>query len=297
MTTLFSAATAPLPRAQAQAVSDALEQAAWPEAVAVSMSETDETRDLWAVEALYEIEPAPDDVQQALVFAGIEAVPVTIGPLPETDWVRESLAGLAPVVTGRLFVHGSHDRDARPATAISLEIDAGLAFGTGHHHTTRGCLLALQQVLKSSTPVSILDVGCGSGVLAIAAARLTRAPAIASDIDPEAVAVARANAELNGVAPLVRCLVAPGLGHMDIRKAGPYGLVFANILAMPLIHLATDLSRAVAPGGRLILAGLTSDQARMVLAAYHARGMKCVHRLDLEGWAILTLAHKTRGTA
>jgi ribosomal protein L11 methyltransferase len=297
MTTLFSATTAPLPRTQAQAVSDALEQAAWPEAVAVSMSETDEARDLWAVQALYDAEPSVEDVGQALAFAEIEGITITVERLPDTDWVRESLAGLAPVVAGRLFVHGSHDRDARPATAISLEIDAGLAFGTGHHHTTRGCLLALQEVLKSSRPANILDVGCGSGVLAIAAARLTRAPAIASDIDPEAVAVARANAELNGVAPLVRCLVAPGLGHMDIRKAEPYDLVFANILAMPLVQLAPDLSRSVAPGGRLILAGLTSDQARMVLAAYHARGMKCVHRMDIEGWAILTMAHKTRGTA
>jgi len=297
MTTLYAATTDPLPRAQAQAVSDALDEAAWPEAVAVSMSETDEARDLWAVEALYEIEPSTDEVEQALGFAGLDAVSVTIAPLPETDWVRESLAGLAPVVAGRLFVHGSHDRQARPATAISLEIDAGLAFGTGHHHTTRGCLLALQEVLKANRPVNILDVGCGSGVLAIAAARLTRAPAIASDIDAEAVTVARANAALNGVAPMVRCLVAPGLGHMDIRKAGPFDLVFANILAMPLVHLAPELARAVSPGGRLILAGLTSDQARMVLAAYHARGMQCVHRMDLEGWAIMTLAHKTRGTA
>ena len=297
MTTLYAATTVPLPRDQAQAVSDALEQAAWPESAAVSMSETDEARDLWAVEALYEIEPLREEIDQALGFAGIDPVSVAIGPLPDTDWVRESLAGLAPVVAGRLFVHGSHDRDTRPATAISLEIDAGLAFCTGHHHTTRGCLLALQEALKTITPVNILDVGCGSGVLAIAAARLTRAPAIASDIDPEAVTVARANAELNGVSPLVRCIVAPGLGHMDIRKTGPYGLVFANILAMPLVHLANDLSLAVAPGGRLILAGLTSYQARMVLAAYHARGMKCVHRIDLDGWAILTLAHKTRGTA
>lgn len=297
MTTPFAATTMPLPRQLAQAVSDALEQAAWPEALAVSMTETDEARDLWAVQALYDAEPSEEDVAQALAFAEIEGVAVSIERLPDTDWVRESLAGLAPVVAGRLFVHGSHDRGRRPAGAISLEIDAGLAFGTGHHHTTRGCLLALQEALKTITPANILDVGCGSGVLAIAASRLTRSPAIASDIDPEAVMVARENAAINEVAPLVRCLVAPGLGHMDIRKAGPYGLVFANILAMPLIQLAPDLARSVAPGGRLILAGLTSDQARMVLAAYHARGMMCVHRMDIEGWAILTLAHKTRGTA
>jgi ribosomal protein L11 methyltransferase len=297
MTTPFATTTAPLPRMLAQAVSDALEQAAWPEALAVSMTEMDEAQDLWAVQALYDAQPSLEEVLQALAFAEIEGVSITVERLPDTDWVRESLAGLAPVVAGRLFVHGSHDRDRRPAGSISLEIDAGLAFGTGHHHTTRGCLLALQEVLKTITPMNILDVGCGSGVLAIAASRLTRSPAIASDIDPEAVIVARENAAINEVSPLVRCLVAPGLGHMDIRKAGPYGLVFANILAMPLIQLAPDLARSVAPGGRLILAGLTSDQARMVLAAYQARSMKCVHRMDIEGWAILTLAHKTRGTA
>jgi len=297
MTTPFAATTAPLPRALAQAVSDALEQAAWPEALAVSMTETDESRDLWAVQALYDAEPSVEEVLQALAFADIAGIAISVERLPDTDWVRQSLAGLAPVVAGRLFVHGSHDRDRRPAGSVPLEIDAGLAFGTGHHHTTRGCLLALQEVLKTVTPMNILDVGCGSGVLAIAASRLTRSPAIASDIDPEAVTVARENAAINEVAPLVRCLVAPGVDHIAIRDAGPYGLVFANILAMPLVHLAPDLSQTLARGGRLILAGLTSQQARLVLAAYHARGMTCVHRIDIEGWAILTMAHKTAGTA
>lgn len=297
MTSPFAATTMPLPRNLAQAVSDALEQAAWPEALAVSMTEADEARDLWAVQALYDAEPSAEEVEQALAFAEIEDVALSIERLPDTDWVRESLAGLAPVVAGRLFVHGSHDRGLRPAGSVALEIDAGLAFGTGHHHTTRGCLLALQEVLKTITPLNILDVGCGSGVLAIAASKLTRSPAIASDIDPEAVIVARENAAINEVSPLVRCIVAPGLSHAAIRHSGPFALVFANILAGPLIHLAPDLSRTVAQGGRLILAGLTSDQARMVLAAYHARGMTCVHRIELEGWAILTLAHKTRGTA
>lgn len=297
MTTPFAATTTPLPRTLALAVSDALEQAAWPEALAVSMTEVDEAADLWAVQALYELEPARNEVKQALAFAGIEEVELDISQLPDTDWVRESLAGLAPVVAGRLFVHGSHDRAARPVGAISLEIDAGLAFGTGHHHTTRGCLLALQNALKTIKPGNILDVGCGSGVLAIAAARLTRSPAIASDIDPEAVTVARANVAINQVGPLVRCIDAGGLHHPQIRQAAPYDLIFANILAGPLIQLAPDLASALSRGGRLILAGLTSDQARQVLAAYLARGLICVERIDLEGWAILTLAQKTKGTA
>ena len=297
MTLPYAATTPALPRTIASAVSDALEQAAWPEALAVSMTEMDEVQDLWNVQALYDTQPTADDIQQALQFADLQPVEITIGQLPDTDWVRESLSGLAPVVAGRLFVHGSHDRHLRPAAAISLEIDAGLAFGTGHHHTTRGCLLALQDVLKQMTPRSILDVGCGSGVLAIAAATLTRSPAIASDIDPEAIPVARDNAIINAAGPLVRCLQATGVHHREIRRQQPYDLVFANILAGPLVALAPDLAASVSRHGRLILAGLTSEQARQVIAAYRAQAMIVTARRDLEGWTILTLAHMQKGTA
>ncbi len=297
MSTPFSATTAPLPRALALRVSDALEQAAWPEALAVSMTEADEDRDLWWVQALYEDMPGEADIEQAFSYAEIDPVNVTIAQLPDTDWVRESLIGLAPVVAGRLFVHGSHDRQTRPSASIALEIDAGLAFGTGHHHTTRGCLLALQDVLKQLKPNSILDVGCGSGVLAIAAARLTRMPAVASDIDPEAVAVALDNVHINHVSPQVRCVLANGLDHAAIRQRAPYDLVFANILAGPLIAMAPELSRVVSDRGRLILAGLTSAQARPVLAAYRQQGLATVQRRDHEGWAILTLARIRKGTA
>lgn len=297
MTLPYAATTPALPRTIASAVSDALEQAAWPEALAVSMTEMDEVQDLWNVQALYDTQPTADDIQQALQFADLQPVEITIGQLPDTDWVRESLSGLAPVVAGRLFVHGSHDRHLRPAAAISLEIDAGLAFGTGHHHTTRGCLLALQDVLKQMTPRSILDVGCGSGVLAIAAATLTRSPAIASDIDPEAIPVARDNAIINAAGPLVRCLQATGVHHREIRRQQPHDLVFANILAGPLVALAPDLAASVSRHGRLILAGLTSEQARQVIAAYRAQAMIVTARRDLEGWTILTLAHMQKGTA
>jgi ribosomal protein L11 methyltransferase len=237
------------------------------------------------------------NIQQALEFAELDPVEIIIGQLPDTDWVRESLSGLAPVVAGRLFVHGSHDRHLRPPAAISLEIDAGLAFGTGHHHTTRGCLLALQDVLKHMKPRSILDVGCGTGVLAIAAAILTRSPALASDIDPEAIPVARQNAGINATGALVRCLLAGGIHHREIRRSQPYDLVFANILAGPLVALAPDLSSVVSRRGRLILAGLTTDQARQVISAYRAQGMVVSARRDLEGWAILTLVHMQKGTA
>ena len=297
MSTPFSVTTGPLPRAVAQGVSDALEEAAWPEALAVSMTEADEALDLWWVQALYQDMPAQAEIEQVFEFAGLTPVAVTVARLPDTDWVRESLIGLAPVEAGRLFVHGSHDRDNRPAGLIGLEIDAGLAFGTGHHHTTRGCLLALQEVLKQLQPRNSLDVGCGSGVLAIAAARLTRAPAVASDIDPEAVTTAQDNVRLNRVAPLVRCVPANGLEHAAIRQRAPYDLVFANILAGPLIAMAPDLSKVVSRRGRLILAGLTSAQARPVLAAYRQQGLAPDQRRDHEGWTILTLRRMLKGTA
>lgn len=297
MSTPFSVTTGPLPRAVAQGVSDALEDAAWPEALAVSMTEADEARDLWWVEALYQDMPQQAEIEQVFEFAGLDAVAVTITQLPDTDWVRDSLTGLAPVEAGRLFVHGSHDRDARPAGSIGIEIDAGLAFGTGHHHTTRGCLLALQDVLKQLQPQNSLDVGCGSGVLAIAAARLTRKPAVASDIDPEAVTTALDNVRLNNVVPLVRCVLANGLDHSAIRQQAPYDLVFANILAGPLIAMAPGLSKVVSRRGRLILAGLTSAQARPVLAAYRQQGLAPDRHRDHEGWAILTLRPMLKGTA
>ena len=197
----------------------------------------------------------------------------SIAPMPQQDWVRQSLEGLAPVTAGRFFLHGSHDRHRRRPGGISLEIDAGTAFGTGHHGTTEGCLLALDRILKRRTPRNILDVGCGTGVLAIAAAKATGRPALASDIDPEAVRVTLANAALNGVKPLIGSFVAAGLSHPRIAGGGPYDLIFANILARPLVALSTGLSRALAPGGDLILSGLTLEQMRWIEATYEARGL------------------------
>ena len=210
-----------------------------------------------------------------------------ITPVPQQDWVRESLQGLAPVTAGRFFLHGAHDRVRRRAGGISLEIDAGTAFGTGHHGTTEGCLLALDRILKRRAPRKILDVGCGTGVLAIAAARATGRPALASDIDPEAVRVTLANAALNGVKPLVSGLVAAGLSHPRITAHGPYDLIFANILARPLVSLATGLSRMLAPGGDLILSGLTADQIRWIEATYESRGLRLSRRIRRGNWASL----------
>ncbi len=286
-----------LARHHAIELSDVLEACPWPEALAVSMVETDEARDLWRIEAIYADEPDRIGIDDAMQRAGLDGNNLSITPVPQKDWVRESLAGLAPVVAGRLFVHGNHDRHLRRSGSINIEIDAGLAFGTGHHNTTRGCLVALQKVLKAYKPKNCLDVGCGTGVLAIAACRLTGITAIASDIDEEAVTVTRDNARLNGTAHLMRCVTAIGLDHPAITAHSPYDLILANILARPLMALAPAIAAALSSSGRLILSGLTSDQVRMVRASYLAQGLCVIDTLVDDNWATLTLAHKQRGMA
>ena len=286
-----------LARQTAIELSDVLEACPWPEALAVSMVETDEAGDLWRIEAIYGDEPDSTGIDDALRRAGLDHAGLAIAAVPQKDWVRESLAGLAPVVAGRLFVHGNHDRHLRPSGSISIEIDAGLAFGTGHHNTTRGCLVALQTVLKSHKPKNCLDLGCGSGVLAIAACKLTGITAIASDIDEAAVTVTRDNARLNGTAHLMRCVTATGLNHPAISAHAPYDLIMANILARPLISLAPAIAGALSPDGRLILSGLTGEQVRMVRAAYLTQGLSVIDTLLDDNWATLTLAQKQRGMA
>ena len=252
------------------------------EPMAITINETDEQRSLWEV-ALYF--GAMDEAEEASRIIGIAATRIT--PVPDRDWVRQSLEGLSPVSAGRFFLHGAHDRHRRPAGGVPLEIDAGLAFGTGHHGTTEGCLLALDAILKRTRPKHILDVGCGTGVLAIAAARATGRPALASDIDPEAVRVTLANARLNGVAPAIRAITAAGLKHPAIAGAAPYDLIFANILARPLVALASNLSAALAPCGSLILSGLTLDQLRWIEATYVSRGLALCRRIRRGNWATL----------
>jgi ribosomal protein L11 methyltransferase len=170
---------------------------------------------------------------------------------------------------------------------VSLEIDAGTAFGTGHHGTTSGCLLAFDSLLKQKAPKRILDLGCGTGVLALAAARALRRPVLASDIDPIAVTVTRDNARNNGARPLVSAVTAPGLRHRLIADSAPYDLIFANILARPLIALAHDLTRSLSPGGTLILSGLTRDQERAVRAAYRNRDLIPANPLRIGNWSTL----------
>jgi len=288
-TQMFHLASRPLAQPQAERLADLLEAAIAPEAAATGTLEADEARNLWIAEAWYADEPDVTTLAPLLAEAGLAPSDITVAALADIDWVRRSLEGLAPVSAGRFFLHGAHDRHRRPAGGIAIEVDAGMAFGTGHHGSTRGCLEALERLLRLQKPRRVLDVGCGSGVLAIAAARALRVPVIASDIDRQAVRVAAGNARRNGVAPLVRTVTAVGLAAPLIRRHAPYGLIFANILARPLMALAPAIAAATARHGHVVLAGLTREQERQVLAAYRARGLVTTFRIRQDHWSTLVL--------
>jgi len=210
--------------------------------------------------------------------------------IPRKDWVMESLHGLKPVTAGRFVVHGAHDRGCAIVNRIGIEIEAAQAFGTGHHGTTRGCLLALDRLNKFAKPRRMLDLGTGSGVLAIAAARSFRRRVLATDIDPLAVRIARDNARLNRIGTLVCARHADGLASPDLRAQAPFDLVLANILLTPLQKLASPLRSVVAAGGRVILAGPLKSQANAALAAY--RGFALERRIELDEWTTLVLKRR-----
>ena len=228
-------------------------------------------------------------VRKLVAAAGIGRL--RLARLAPKDWVADSLAGLQPVAAGRFVVHGAHDRARIAGNRIGIEIEAALAFGTGHHPSTRGCLLALDRICKMSRKrIRVLDLGTGSGVLAIAAARALHAPVLAIDVDPAAVRAARANARRNR-APVKVCR-ADGVTAPAIRAAAPFALVFANILLEPLQRLAAPLRRLTAPGGRIVLSGLLAAQANAARAAY--RGLALERRIDLDGWTTLVLRQAER---
>ena len=241
----------------------------------------------WAVEALCRQRPGARRLQALARALGLAAAEVTA--LPARDWVAESQRGLAPFRAGRFLVRGSHVAGDPPRGATPLTVDAGMAFGTGRHETTRGCLLALDRLARQRDVARPLDLGCGSGILAIAMAKLWDAPVLAIDNDPQAVAVARDNAAINGVADRVAVAIGGGYGSAAARRAGPFDLVAANILARPLRRLAPGLARSLARGGRAILSGLLDDQVDWVMAAHRPLGLGLIERRSLAGWAVLVV--------
>jgi ribosomal protein L11 methyltransferase len=282
--------------ARARAIADLVVESFEPAETAASAFETDAPLagggKAWMVEVYFGFAPDEEALRELVVAAAGEgaAAALEFGRTPERDWVANALAGLSPVRAGRFLVHGAHDRAQVRSNDIAIEIEAALAFGTGHHGTTRGCLLHLARVLRRRRPRRILDVGCGTGVLAIAAAKALRSKVALGDIDPIAVAIARENAQLNGVGALLRPLVSRGIERRELRNAGPFDLVFANILAKPLRALAPSLSAVIAPGGEAIVSGLLYADVPGVLAAWRAQGFFLAARIDLEGWASLRLA-------
>jgi len=209
------------------------------------------------------------------------------------DWVKASLDGLRPIAAGRFVLHGGHDRGRWHGNCIAIEIEAALAFGTGHHGTTRGCLIALDRIARTRRrPRKILDLGTGTGVLAIAAAKMLRRRVLASDIDPIAVRTARANARLNRAGPLIEILCAGGIGARKFRERAPFDLVLGNILLPPLVRFAAPMARLLARGAHVVLSGLLLGQANAALAAYRAQGLVLVRRIVAGGWVTLVLRRR-----
>ncbi len=272
----------------AQSLAAAMERMS-PEPTGVGVFEIEDGSGLWEVGG-YFLE-APDEVMLEVLATAFGARPFALSELPEVDWVAHVRRELSPVDAGRFFVFGSHDADKVPAGRVPLQIEATVAFGTGHHGTTLGCLLAFDRLLTDGwRPAKVADIGCGTAVLAMAAAAtLPDALIIASDIDRVAVDVAEANVAINNLQGRIECLEAAGLAHRRIVAAAPFDLIFANILKGPLIELAPSIATHLATGGRAILSGLLAVQADSVTAAYVAAGLCLQSRNDIGEWSTLVL--------
>jgi len=288
MPTYTALTTLPDP-SNAQSLGVAMEDLT-PEPTGVGVFEIEDGSGLWEVGG-YFTDP-PDTAALAILAAAFGAADFVISELPETDWVAKVRRDLSPVEAGRFFVYGSHDADKVPDGRIALLIEAAMAFGTGHHGTTLGCLRALDRLVDSgAAPDRVLDLGCGTAVLAMAAARVwPGARVLASDIDAVAVDVARANLAANGMTGALTCVEAAGLDHPDLAAAAPFDLILANILKGPLIGLAPDIAASSAPGGTAILSGILTPQADDVVRVYESAGFTTVRRDEIAEWTTLTLA-------
>ena len=273
----------------ARAMTDLLGEMFDPTQTAVAAFEAEDGR-TWRLEAYFA--DAPDEAMiRDLIrpVVGAQADVASFETIDQKDWVRASLEGLKPVRAGRFLVHGSHDRDTVRANDLAIEIEAALAFGTGHHGTTLGCLRAFAGILKRGRPAHVLDVGTGTGILAFAAAKALHTPVIAGDLDPEAVTTAIGNARLNGLGPYLKLYEAPGVRNALAARPRHFDVVFANILARPLRRLAPTLSAVVAEGGVLVLSGLIERDVAGVLSAYRHRGFHLASKGTIEGWVALVL--------
>ncbi len=279
-------------------LTEAFEQAFAGLAGVVSLYEFSPDGKLWAVEGQFAEAPPRAEIAErvalAAVAAGIAEPELTLTAVSAKDWLTANIASFPPLTAGRFFIHGDHIKGPFPPGLIRLEVNAATAFGSGEHSSTRGCLLALDGLRKRARRCTrALDMGCGTGILAMAIAKAWMKPVLAADIDPEAVRVTRRNVRRNGAARLVRGVLSEGCGQREVTRR-TYDIVTANILARPLVHMSRDLTRRVAPGGRLILAGLLTRHESMVQAAYRAQGLSLLGRIRLKDWSTLVFAKSQR---
>ena len=284
--TSYSASTMIDNKPAAEALGEAIERME-PEPTGVGVFELEDGSGLWEIAGYFT--ERPDTAGLALLEAMYE-VQFIVTEIPETDWVAKVKLDLAPVAAGRFFVYGSHDEDKVPEGAEPLLIEAAMAFGTGHHGTTLGCLLALDRLVgEGFSPRAVADIGCGTAVLAMGAARIWDVRILASDIDEVAVEVAEANARANGLYGRIECLEAAGFGHPVLAEAAPYDLIFANILKGPLVALSPEIAANLTKGGYAILSGILNEQAEEVIEVYAQNGTNLVERQVIGDWSTLLL--------
>jgi len=286
----FTALTTLPGKHAAEALGEAMERLD-PAPTGVGVFEVEDGSGLWEVGGYFT--ESPDPAALALLAAAFDAKDFVVSELPETDWVAHVRRELAPVEAGRFFVYGSHDADKVPNGCIPLLIEAAMAFGTGHHGTTLGCLRALDRLISGGfVGERVADIGCGTAVLAMAAARVWDGAISASDIDQVAVDVAEANLRANGMEGRVRCVEAAGFAHPELDALAPYDLIFANILKGPLVALAPDVAAHLRPEGYAILSGILNEQAAEVIEVYARSGVNLVESEEIGDWTTLLLRKK-----
>ena len=289
--TSFSALTTTTSKDSADQLAEALERLV-PEPMGIGVFEVEGGAGRWEVGAYFD--ETPDEAGLALAATMVSAAPFAVSEVGQTDWVAQVRRELPPVHAGRFLVHGAHDRDAASNARYALEIEAAMAFGTGHHGTTRGCLTAIDRLDRIGVrPQRIADIGCGTGVLAMAAAALWKTPVVASDLDPIAVDTAQANFRANGLGRAGMLYCAPGFKSREIQAKGPYDLILANILARPLARLAPDMGRFASPAGVIVLSGILNEQANFVEGVYKGAGFARMWRHIDGEWTTLVLRKRS----